>query len=205
MTDTIKKLISKKGAVLIAGMLAIGTASYGVTSAYLSGNEGSANTLYVANNRITVDETFPSPDPLTEGENVFTKDVRIKNTGNVPCFVRVFVDFSDDDVRRSSEVSPDGTNYYSFDEYILHLPSGWIYGGDSYFYYQYPLEVNETTPSLIKTVKTTFSSADDVEEYDIIVYAESIQTRARDGSALAGSSAFMDAWNEYTGAFPPVQ
>ena len=205
MTEAFKKYISKKGAFLIAGMLAIGTASYGATAAYLSGSEGSANTFYVANNRITVDENFPTPEPLTEGENIFTKDVKIKNTGNVPCFVRVFVDFSDDNIRGVSEISPDGTDYYSFDEYILHLPSGWIYGGDRYFYYQSPLGVNETTPSLIKTVKTSFPSAEDVEEYDIIVYAESIQARARDGSALTDTSAFMDAWSEYAGAFPPVQ
>ena len=197
MKNPIKKFVSKRGALLTAGALAAGAASYGVTSAYFAGSEGTTNTFYVANNTITVHEDFPTPDPMGEGENLYKKDVKIKNTGKVECFVRVFVDFSDDDVRTRSQLSPNGTDYYSFDDFKTHLPNNWVYGGDNYFYYTQALPAGATTPSLFKNVKTTFESADAVEDYDLIVYAESIQTHKRDGSPITGSDAYRTAWTEY--------
>ena len=188
---------NKKKTAMIAGAAAVGAASFGMTFAYLTNGEGTINKLYVANNRITVTEEFPTPTPVTEGDNMIVKDVKIENTGNVPCFVRVFLDFDDDAVRASSLLSPDGTNFYSTADFRTHLPSGWIYGGDNYYYYQHPVEPGQLTPSLLKKVKTTFADNDDVKEFDIIVYAESIQTRRRDGSAITGSNAYRTAWTEY--------
>ncbi len=176
----IAAIISATACVAMAALTGIGA-----TQAYLSSHSSTQNNFTVGKNEISIDEDF---DSVTPQQNMtYTKDVTIANTGDVPCYVRVFLQFSDSDVRDVSQVSRDGTTFEGWDDFIKDTSGSWKYiasGTDStlggYFYYTKPLQAGESTTSLLKTVKTEFKSADDVTPYDIIVYSESVQTISPD-------------------------
>ena len=200
----LKKTVSYSLTAVAIGALTAGLVNMPGILAYMTDGGELTNTLTVGENIIEVDENFPDPE-IETGENTYTKDVKVKNTGDVPCYVRVFLEFSDNDVRGESKVSPDGTTFYTMSEFNSHLPEGWVYVNDAadalapYYYYTAPLAVNASTPSLIKSVKTTFATADNIEPFDIYVYAESIQTLDKYGQAFTGTDQWRSAWTEYLG------
>lgn len=173
-------MISGTACVAMAALTLIGA-----TDAYLASHSSKQNNYTVGKNEISIDEKF---DPVTAQQNMtYTKDVTVSNTGDVPCYVRVFLQFSDSDVRDVSQVSRDGNTFETWDDFVKDTSGSWKYIASStdktlggYFYYTKPLQPGESTSSLLKTVKTDFASADDVKPYDVIVYSESVQTVSPD-------------------------
>lgn len=200
----LKKIVSYSLVTAAMGALAAGVVNMPGILAYMTDGGAITNTMTVGENEIEVVEDFQKPT-IQIGENTFRKDVKVKNTGDVPCYVRVFLEFSDDDVRNESKVSADGATFYTIGEFNSHLPSGWVYVSGSsdelapYYYYTSPLEVGESTPSLLKTVKTTFATQDVIEPFDIYVYAESVQTLDKYGQEFTGTNQWRSAWSEYLG------
>ena len=91
-------VVALAAALLIAGLMA-----------YLSDEEQNRNIHTVGHNTITPVEEFEPPDELTS-DTVYKKSVRIFNEpDSVPCFIRVAVEFSDDDIRKKSGFT-NGTN-----------------------------------------------------------------------------------------------
>ncbi|MDO5560409.1 MAG: hypothetical protein Q4F95_12530 [Oscillospiraceae bacterium] len=105
------------------------------------------------------------------GETV-DKQVGISNKGNVPVYVRVQADKSwTIDGIKVPDMNTDWIN--------INLPNinDWVYGGDGYYYYQYPLEPGESTSDLMNS----FTISDDYKntlypgiEGNIIVSGESV-------------------------------
>lgn len=117
-------------------------------------------------------EKFPEPE-LTDTVISYEKAVQVINTGYINEYVRVRLDFSDDDVKNKTQFSWDGKNFYSVDSYKDHLPSGWTYNSsDGYYYYTKILETGDW-----EGVKETL-------RYD----AESGQYFYNDGQALMTSN-----------------
>lgn len=91
----------------------------------------------------TVVEKYPVPEkddpntPVPSGNSLsYEKAVQVANTGYIDCYVRVSVEFSEDDIRNKSKLSSDGVNWYTVAEYASHLPAGWTYNaGDGFYYY----------------------------------------------------------------------
>lgn len=150
-------------------------------------------------------EDYPTPDPEIDGSNAsYTKAVQIVNTGYIDCYVRVRLDFSEEDIQNKTKFSSDGVNYYSVSDYRNHLPSGWIYNStDGYYYYtpmvkaenwedyenqfRYDESIGEyfyknrnivsascMTTPLIRYVRTEFAEPKDMRSYDLNVYSESV-------------------------------
>lgn len=65
-----------------------------------------------------------------------------------------------------------------------------------YFYYTKSVAPGEDTDALMTKVATYFESADDIKDYEIIVYAESVQTADSDGVKYADSD-YQTAWTEF--------
>ena len=102
------KLIAALGVVL-ATVVAIAGAV-----AYFTHEEVSSNRFTTGHNTITPVEEFTPPEELVQGQNAYKKDVAVFNEADsVPCYVRVAVEFSDEDIAKVSGFSPDGTNYFS--------------------------------------------------------------------------------------------
>ena len=111
----------------------------------------------------------------------------------------------------------DGNGMINPESFLQHLPEGWVYvprtddtavtysddaynvattkgnllGG--YFYYTKPLKSGEETTALYKKVVTHFETEDDARPYNIIVFAESVQTKSHLGEAFDD---WQDAWVE---------
>ena len=180
----------------LAGVMAVGT-----TTAYFISSDDKENSLTAGENIITVNETFTSPT-LNQGENTYEKDVKISNAGSVPCYIRVYVGFSSLEAEEASMLSSDGgTTWYSFEDYKNHLPAGWVYNNSGnelgkYFYYTQPLTPGSETASLFTTVRTNVSEGG-LGNFDIIVYAESVQNLDKNGEEFSGTSGYLNAWTEF--------
>lgn len=176
----------------------------GITWAYFSHAQRIKNSFLVGSNTIGITEEYIPPKKMEVGDNVFKKRVQIKNTGTIPCFVRVFADFSDQEVKAWSQLSPDGSAYYAAEVYPDHLPDGWIYlteeaepllGG--YYYYTKPVDPGLKTIPLWEKIKTHFDTPEQVRDFDILVYGESVQTLDGVGAEWSGPDPWRQAWAEF--------
>lgn len=216
----IRKTIVPLLAILIASL------GIGVVFAYFTHARKLINKFTVGNNTITITEEFTPPKELKQGINTYSKKVQIKNTGTTNAFVRVYAAFSDSDVAATSfiaankpknvTVASDATfdavttamknaGYkLSSDFWKENGPSNdWIYipedsdenlGG--YFYYTKSIAPGKSTTDLMNTVSTWFKTGQDVKDYEIIVYAESVQTADKDGVTFNDAD-YQTAWTEY--------
>lgn len=178
--------------------------AFGTTTAYLSYLQKQHNAFTVGRNTIAVTEEYAPPMEMKQGDNLYQKKVQVKNTGTVPCFVRVFAGFSDREMEERSQLSPDGAKLYPAAEYAAHLPDGWsciepeedvLLGG--YYYFTEAVEPKQETIPLFEKVNTHFERAEDVSAYEILIYAESVQVRDLDGVEFAGADAWRQAWTQF--------
>lgn len=193
------KLKMAAGAAGIIAIMAVGgTAAYFAASSWLQ------NQASVGENTIALTEDFKTPDEMHKGDNKYKKTVQVTNTGTVPCYVRVYADFSDSKIKEASSISSDGGKiYYPASENKKHpdegwLPEGWRYEqmgqDDGYYYYITPIQPGDKTSPLFTNIDTKFEDEKDVSQYDVIVYAESVQTVKHDGTQAAD---YNDAWTSF--------
>ncbi len=194
---------SKKLIITIIAALLIVAVSIPVirgTMAYFTDKADGTNTFIIGNVDIDIEEDFDPPSDPKPGENIFKKDVKLKNNGKNTAYGRVWFDFSNTDIADVSEISPDGKEFYSLDEFKNHLPEGWVFVEDGemggYFYYTKPLKPGDLSTSLFVKVKTTFDDYDGntdrrmnytVRDYNIYVLTEGIQARRLNGEVANGS------------------
>lgn len=217
--------INKK--IVIPTICALTIITCGVTIAYFTSAARSNNNFTVGTNTITIDENFKPPKELKTGLNTYKKQIKIKNTGTTDAFVRVYAEFSDSDAGNCSFISsdapssvsiPDGTSfsdaskklkaagYKSHDEFWSSdgPANGWVYIPDDesdelggYFYYTKHIAPGEKTDDLINTIATYYETADQLKDYEVIVYAESVQTVDINGETFKDSE-WRNAWDEFT-------
>ncbi len=115
------------------------------------------NNFTVGENTSHIEETFGSYTSFEEGKS-YEKRVAVKNDGNVPCYVRMFAEIEDPDV--SAVISVDFNT------------ADWTKKqADGYYYYKKALQAGDSTPPLFTTLKAT----DDVSDFQMICYSESVQ------------------------------
>lgn len=194
--------LNKKLAGIIAGALCLIT--IGGIAAYLTSTKTLRNTITVGHNEIDIIETFEPPAALIPG-TTFRKEVSVKNTGPVACYVRVMVTPNDimaiinDGVRLSSKYAQeDGSgrlpDYNNRDWELVESENGIT----SWYYYKEPLQPGEETTSLfdhvtlLEEARSVDTGASGVvsdpnevpswmEDFDITIYAESYQAENEDG------------------------
>ena len=182
--------------VIPAAALLIFLLLLGKALAYFTSHSSADNLLCIGTVRSEIEENF-DPPILGPGENTFEKLVCVRNTGTVSCYVRVYMGFSDPNAEKVSELSADGGSFYSFTDYQTQgLPPDWSYEPDGYFYYKKPISAGETTTPLLKTVRTTFASQEEASGYELIIYAESLQNRNRNGQIPDDGEAWRVLWEE---------
>lgn len=200
-------------AVCLTAIIGVGLAGFHkffpeYTLAYLTNHTGATNKLTLGNVTAEIVETFNSPR-MVVGTNSYTKKIQVQNSGRVPAYARVWLQFSDCDVEGISKLSCDnGASWWTLSELRSHLPSGWVYvssgtlGG--YYYYTSPVAPGGKTPTLITNVKTDFinKTADTNQtinktprDYDVLVYAETVQQAKLNGDGL--NTSYSAAWTEF--------
>ena len=161
------KRISKKSKITAALLMTVlvVAGSIGATLAYYS-NETKvlSNQFTVANIDTDIVEEFKE---ISETE--YTKLVTVKNTGNAPCLVRVRVE-----VTPSSEEANIKIDDKTVADWKVKLGDDWKYKEDGFFYYTKALPEGVSTASLVN--KVNIIDTDKMNDFDIIVYQEAVQT-----------------------------
>lgn len=205
----------KKFAAICIGVLIL-AASVGTTLAYLGAKKYADNKIKVGTDIAEVSETFTEPSTQQQN-NETTKEIKVKNTGSVPCFVRVYAEFSDSEIASIAKVNNDDTNTfnYTWDAYKTELAkttntlaADWQYipesgtGSDSvlggYFYYTKVVPVDNATSSLIKKVQVNYKTdnIDEIRDYEMIVYTETVQTVDTNGTEYSDNQ-WRTAWERF--------
>ena len=150
----------------------------GVSSiiAFLLSGDKTDRDFVIGGNRIELIEEFDPPKELVPGTS-FTKDVMIQNVGPNKCYVRIKAVFNNSDIGDYCTLDWNTTDYVYNSE-------------DGYYYYTKELDLNEITESLFTTVLISNDTPESViQDFNIIVYAESIQSATFDD--------YEHAWSVY--------
>lgn len=150
--------------------------SVGLTIAYLGRTKEKVNTITVGHGDGEISETFTEPSVATM-HDTNNKVVSVKNTGTVPVFARVYMNFSDSSIADKAKITyNNGTTDQtaSWSDFLTAMQAendvnGWKYipetGGidnstlGGYFYYTKALEVGSSgsqTTNLIEKVEVDF-------------------------------------------------
>ena len=203
MNKITKRIIIPVFAFLAALAVFLNFGGAELVAAYFTDRDATHNIYTTSENTSTVEEKFTPPPELHPGENVIEKVVNVKNTGNIPCYARVFLEFKDPEIAAKSVISGDGgKTWYSLDEYKKNLPEGWVYEDDAqfgpYFYYTKAINVNgQAENPLITNIKVTFAQDYEIRDFDVLVREDTVQTRDRLGQEPKGENKWKTIWTEY--------
>ncbi len=153
--------MKKRWLISLAAIAMLG--SSGMVYSYFQDQDSQDNVLLIGENVIEIEEEVEYPEELVPG-TTFLKQPTIANTGDVDCYVRVWIGFQDDSF----------VNMVSMDINT----DDWQLSEDGYYYYQSVLAAGESTTPLFTTVSLLDTYNE--EDFDIIVYSESVQAETFD-------------------------
>jgi hypothetical protein len=153
----------------LAGCLLAAAMSFGVTSAWMFSRAEESNAFLIGGVAHALHNNFQPPEALAPGDDV-PMAVRVENTGNLPIFVRVRVDFSSQEAEEACEP-------LAIDQ------DSWSAGSDGYYYCKAMLLPGESTAELLRevTIKADATLAS-LGGFDLIVYAETVQHMDHSGA-----------------------
>ena len=128
----------------------------GVTAGFLISTDSVTNRLSCGYNTAEIVENYVPLSSFAKGEEV-TKEVKVRNEGSVPCYVRVFAEISRPEAREAIDVD--------------FSTSDWSKMSDGYYYYSRVLNAGEESSSLF----TTLTAKENVSDFEMICYSESVQ------------------------------
>lgn len=197
-----------KISLLVFLILLISFTSFKITQAYLTYQRHVKNTFKVGYNTIEVEEDYTPPDKIENGKQ-FKKAIKVENTGNIPCYIRVRMEYSDSDMQKYCNNILDGklTQAVDYPNQIVSLTNGdWIYSeDDSCYYYTKVVDPKDSTSNLLESVIINYpqdieSTEINIKDFDIYVYAESIQTminKELNGELVAVEAKnYKEAWDQ---------
>ena len=217
MTQKTKTLLAIASGVVLLSLV-------GTMIAYFAANDKEPNLISVGEDEITVTEAFTVPNQ--EQNFAYRKLVKIDNTGSVPCYIRVRMEFSNSDVQKVASFSsanqgeddtapddstfkkaiiPDNTTDTTY--YVNNLPDNWVYVWEEnpqdptvtngYYYYTEAVPAGESTNALISWVKMDYAGINNIQAHDLYVYAESVQTV--DPNSGTAYPDWQTAWHNFAG------
>ena len=203
-----KKLIAAGAAVVAAAALA------GIVYGYFAAHKDKPNLVGVGEDDISITESFTPPEQSKQF--TYRKLVKITNTGSVPCYIRVRLEFSSSEIQSHASFScdtsdpPDENSFRpaspaSTGCYAATPPDGWVYVWDQdegnptpgFYYYKDAVNPGEATEALLSWVKMDYGESE-IQAHDIYVYSESVQTV--NPNSGAEYTDWKDAWRTFEGA-----
>lgn len=136
-----------------------------ISEAYFSSTETKKSSITIGDSNVMIVESF-TPPAKWQPNTSYDKDVKIKNKGSVDCYIRVFADVSDTDIPATMNIDTDS----------------WI-KKDGYYYYKYIVPAETTTKALFTQVSIGDAQVD--IDFEIIIYAESVQADGYPNAAAA--------------------
>ena len=129
----------------------------GMTAGFLISTDSVTNRLSCGYNTAEIVENYVPLSSFAKGEEV-TKEVKVRNEGSVPCYVRVFAEISRPEAREAVDVD--------------YSTSDWSKMSDGYYYYSRVLNAGEESSPLF----TTLTAKENVSDFEMICYSESVQS-----------------------------
>lgn len=133
-----------KTAILLLAVILLAGAVIGTTVAYLTTNTSAiVNTFEYAKVSCDVEETFKNDEK---------SNVQIRNTGNIPAYIRAYVVVNWLD--SAGNIVPSVPSGYDYD---LKMPidSRWVLKDDGYYYYSDPVAPDDATGGSLLTCTWT--------------------------------------------------
>lgn len=161
----------KRSLVLVVSVLALVLAVAGGTLAWLTANSGPVtNTFTPAHVTCEVDETF---------KNNVKSEVKIKNTSDIPAYIRAYVVVTWKDAQGNVYGMPVKDTDYTIN---YDLTKGWVNGSDGYYYYTSPVAADALTNALISSCQLKAGATPPADGYSLSVeiIAEAIQSQPVD-------------------------
>ena len=159
---------AKRSLVLVVSVLVLLLAVAGGTLAWLTARDSVNNTFTPAHVTCDVAEKF---------ENGIKSGVKIKNTSDIPAYIRAYivVTWKDADGNVYGQKPVEGADK----DYTMEIPSdtAWVTGSDGYYYYTSPVAVDGSTGVLISECKLTEEVVKpDGYNLSVEIIAEAIQS-----------------------------
>lgn len=168
------RLSNRKMIIQITTLLVICVVS--VTSAYLIIQNSIINEFVVGRVNVEVIEKFNKKNKIKE-------EVCIKNTGNVPAYIRAAIVISwQDNEGKVLEIRPEEDVDYSIK---FSTSENWILGSDGYYYYQNVVYENNITEILIE-------ECSQIKQYEDKILVVSIAAQAIQAQP---TKAVSEAWD----------
>lgn len=197
---------SKKAKIALALAAVLVLSGIGGVAAYYNDADDSFNRMTVGGSNVTIVENFDPPKIIEPG-TVITKEVSVTNLGPSECYTRVKAVFTTSDMEKYCTVD---WNVYDAET----NPTGWIYNAeDNFWYYPGELMDGDRTTNLFNTItvaeyydfdgngeideETEAIPQSAIESFDVLVYAESYQSRGYDD--------YQEAWAAYRVNKPDVE
>lgn len=155
---------------------------------YLTSHTQTKNKTKIGQNVSVLKETFPTPEPISPDTiQTYEKQAAVTNMRRVPCYVRVFVTFSNNAIGdHISYINLNKTDW----EYIDGARNASLEG---YYYYKHPLQPGETTTNLFDGLQIgdqlDFSDDGAKNVFQVILYEETLQCEPYDN--------YLDAWDAF--------
>lgn len=145
----------------------------GMVCAFFQSMDAKSNIITIGENVTKIEETFIPPEAIHQGGR-YTKAVSVKNLGSVPCYVRVFAEFSDPEQADALIADFNNTDWSEKQT-------------DGYYYYNEPLAAGQTTPPLF----TSLYAKKKLSDFYMILYSESVQISSF-STPISAFQAFFD-------------
>lgn len=137
-----------------------------VAAAFLLASDTLHNRFSVGENTSRIEERFGMYESFEEGVS-YEKRVTVKNTGNIPCLVRIFAEIEDPDCREKIQIDLNEKDWSEKQE-------------DGFYYYQHVLLPGQTSEPLFTTIK----AKEDINDFRMICFSETIQSDGQKGGAV---------------------
>ncbi len=153
------------------------------THAYLTATDSALNEFTAGEVDCGISEIFPTP--VVKPDSTAEKNVKIKNTGNLPAYVRVRVVYSDSIAEELSEIRLENIERWEYD------------AQSDFFYYTEIVHPGESTAALMSGI-SFLSSGESVDfevlgDFQISIYAELMQHFDHEGACE--KTEYVKVWN----------
>lgn len=135
--------------------------------AFYTAADARTNAVTVGENVTRIEEVFEPPQSLEAGGD-YTKTVSVRNQKSVPCYVRVFAEFSDPQMADILTADWNRVDWTEKQE-------------DGYYYYKRVLPVGEATEPLF----TALHAEADSNALTMFIYSESVHSEGFDSARAA--------------------
>ncbi len=135
-------------------------------AAFLLASDTLHNRFTVGENTSHIEEEFGTYESFEKGKN-YEKRVTVKNTGNVPCCVRIFAETEDPDCREKIQIDWNQEDWSEKQE-------------DGFYYYKHVLLPQQSSEPLF----TTITAEEDVSDFRMICFSETLQADGQEEGAV---------------------